>query len=57
MTKRWPVLLAIFIGLIAAAVVSRDVWVRLGVFVAVESTDGSRNEQKAPDIRYRWERG
>lgn len=26
-------------------------------FVAVESTDGSRNEAKAPDIRYRWERG
>ena len=38
MAKRWPVLLAIFVGLIVAAVVSRDVWVRLGVFVAVEST-------------------
>ena len=26
-------------------------------FVAVETTDGSNNEAKAPDIRYRWERG
>lgn len=25
-------------------------------FVAIETTDGSRNEQKAPDVRYRWER-
>jgi hypothetical protein len=25
-------------------------------FVAVEATDGSRNEAGAPDIRYRWSR-
>ena len=38
MAKRWPVPLAIFVGLIVAAVVSHEVWVRLVVFVAVEST-------------------
>lgn len=26
-------------------------------FLAVEFTDGTRNEAKAPDILYRWERG
>lgn len=26
-------------------------------FVAVEATDGAGNEAKAPDIRYRWQRG
>lgn len=26
-------------------------------FAAVEFTDGAANEQKAPDILYRWERG
>ena len=38
MAKRWPVPLAIFIGLIVADLVSHQVWVRLVVFVAVEST-------------------
>ena len=37
-TKRWPVPLAILVGLIVAGVVSHEVWVRLVVFVAVEST-------------------
>lgn len=23
-------------------------------FVAVESTDGSQNEERAPDVRYQW---
>ncbi len=26
-------------------------------FIAVEETDGSRNEEREPDIRYRWRRG
>ena len=26
-------------------------------FVAVEFTDGARNEARRPDVRYRWERG
>ncbi|NUK27093.1 GNAT family N-acetyltransferase [Streptomyces lunaelactis] len=26
-------------------------------FVAVEHTDGSRNEEREPDIRYEWRRG
>ena len=26
-------------------------------FVAVEETDGSGNDERCPDIRYRWERG
>ena len=25
-------------------------------FVAVETTDGGRNEEKEPDVRYRWQR-
>lgn len=36
--KRWPVPLAILIGLIVASVVSHEVWIRLLVFVAVEAT-------------------
>ncbi len=26
-------------------------------FVPVEATDGSRNEEKEPDVRYLWRRG
>jgi hypothetical protein len=36
--KRWPVPVAILIGLIVAGVVSHEVWIRLLVFVAVETT-------------------
>ena len=34
---------------------ARAFYERLG-FVAVETTDGSRNEARCPDIRYRWTR-
>ena len=26
-------------------------------FVAVEFTDGSRNEERTPDVRYQWKPG
>jgi hypothetical protein len=35
--KRWPIPLAILVGLIVADVVSHEAWVRLVVFAAVES--------------------
>jgi putative acetyltransferase len=33
---------------------ARRFYERLG-FVAVEQTDGSRNEEREPDVRYRWD--
>jgi hypothetical protein len=33
---------------------ARRFYGRLG-FVAVEQTDGSRNEEDEPDVRYRWQ--
>lgn len=33
---------------------ARGFYERLG-FVAVEQTDGSRNEEREPDVRYRWD--
>ena len=40
MAKRWPIPLAILVGLIVADVVSHEAWVRLVVFVAVGAAVG-----------------